>query len=80
VSRPAHLLLLGGSGKLDYVAKTLSSVALAMDRITSNFDIDASSVQTNAKKGMVQDDPIVETKDEGGAKEVKEEEVCCRIA
>jgi len=31
---PAHLLLLGGSGKLDYVAKTLSSVALAIDRIS----------------------------------------------
>lgn len=29
----AHLLLMGGSGKLDYAAKTLSSIALAIDRI-----------------------------------------------
>lgn len=29
----AHLLLMGGSGKLDYAAKTLSSIALAVDRI-----------------------------------------------
>jgi hypothetical protein len=32
-SEPAHLLLMGGSGKLDYMAKTLSSVALAIDRM-----------------------------------------------
>jgi hypothetical protein len=37
-SEPAHLLLMGGSGKLDYLAKTLSSIALAIDRIPGELD------------------------------------------
>lgn len=45
-SRPAHLLLLGGMGKLDYLAKTLSSVALAMDRISGEFEIEAVAMAT----------------------------------
>uniref|UniRef100_A0A7S2UKS4 Uncharacterized protein n=1 Tax=Attheya septentrionalis TaxID=420275 RepID=A0A7S2UKS4_9STRA len=32
---PAHLILLGGSSRFDYLAKTLSSVATAIDRIPS---------------------------------------------
>jgi len=32
-NEPAHILLLGGIGRFDYLAKSLSSVALAIDRI-----------------------------------------------
>lgn len=35
-SKPAHILLLGGSGKFDYLAKTLSAVAISMDRISTD--------------------------------------------
>jgi hypothetical protein len=42
-SKPAHDLLLGGSGKFDYLAKTLSSVAISMDRISTDIRWNATS-------------------------------------
>jgi hypothetical protein len=52
-------LLLGGSGKFDYLAKTLSSVALSMDRISGEFKIDLTAIQ---KQIEVQDAKSIENR------------------
>lgn len=58
-SKPGHILLLGGSGKFDYLAKTLSSVALSMDRISGEFKIDLTAIQ---KQIEVQDAKSIENR------------------
>ena len=77
-SEPAHLLLMGGSGKLDYIAKTLSSVALAIDRIV----VESNLTDDEVKGGEL--DETVNTKDGGKEKTSQEarvgnQEMCCSI-
>lgn len=78
-SEPAHLLLMGGRGKLDYLAKTLSSIALAVDRIsasTSANDV-ADAASGNPKcTGTHATNPIMdEIKQESAADGVPTSEI-----
>jgi hypothetical protein len=52
-SEAAHLLLLGGSGKLDYLARTLSSVVLSSDRIQSSWKEQKPTICCNIFKSLL---------------------------
>ena len=73
-SQPAHLLLLGGSRKLDYLAKTLASTALAIERIPKKTIIDPNISQTQVH---AQDDNNPELKFEGN-KVVRDSSRICK--
>jgi hypothetical protein len=79
-SEPAHLLLMGGSGKLDYLAKTLSSIALAIDRIPGELDGIAVGMDIQEKSQEDTVDAVNESKARANtAHEQQSINDCCNI-